>query len=150
MAAARALPRSLSLTAPCSNLITTTHPPRTAQIEFILLPTENLPNIINYPHLQMVANSVQRASRWVDTPASELNSSTFLEEIRQMHETKLNRLGVKMEVIKGHELRDRGFGGLWGVGKVGRGHCLRIAWIAFALLCLRIAWIAFPLLISLS
>lgn len=51
-------------------------------------------------------------------PPNELNTTTYTEEINQIYEQRLKTHGVRMEVIKGHELRDRGFGGLWGVGKV--------------------------------
>lgn len=91
---------------------------RTVYVEFILPPEFSEFECIDYPHLQLVANGVQTASRLVDMPASELNTTTYLAEIQRMHDEKLKSLGVQIEVIKGNELRDRGFGGLWGVGKV--------------------------------
>lgn len=50
-------------------------------------------------------------------PASELHTDAYVEEVRQMV-ARLPKDSVKMTVIRGEELRDRGFGGLWGVGKV--------------------------------
>jgi len=59
------------------------------------------------------AASTRMAARLVDTPASELNTSAFVEEARRV----AAETGAKIEVISGESLRDRGFGGLWGVGK---------------------------------
>ena len=50
-------------------------------------------------------------------PTSVLDTKTYIEQVQKIHKDILESHGVKLEIIKGTELRDRGFGGLWGVGK---------------------------------
>jgi len=59
------------------------------------------------------ADAVRLAARLVDSPASVLNTDAFVEEARSVAATT----GASIEVVRGTELRDGGFGGLWGVGK---------------------------------
>jgi probable aminopeptidase NPEPL1 len=63
--------------------------------------------------VEALAEGIRLAGRLVDTPTSLLDTDAFVEEARTVAE----RLGCGIEVIAGTELRDRGFGGLWGVGK---------------------------------
>ncbi len=66
-----------------------------------------------YNAATIAADAVRLASRIVDTPAAEMNVSHFTEEAKLVcAETDSN-----IEIIKGEELRDRGYGGLWNVGK---------------------------------
>ncbi len=60
-----------------------------------------------------IADSVRLAARLVDQPTSVLNTDAFVEDARRV----ADEVGATIEVIHGEELRDRGFGGLWGVGK---------------------------------
>jgi len=59
------------------------------------------------------AHAVRLAARLVDTPASVLNTDAFVEEARSI----ATKTGASIQVLRGAELRDGGFGGLWGVGK---------------------------------
>jgi len=59
------------------------------------------------------ADAVRLAARLVDSPTSVLNTDAFVEEARSVAATT----GASIEVVRGDELRDGGFGGLWGVGK---------------------------------
>lgn len=59
------------------------------------------------------AIGVRLAARLVDTPCSEMNTDHMVAEARRV--AQATNTGI--EVIRGHELRERGFGGLWGVGK---------------------------------
>eukprot|EP00743_Colponemidia_sp_Colp-15_P000753 GILK01000832.1.p1 GENE.GILK01000832.1~~GILK01000832.1.p1 ORF type:complete len:509 (-),score=89.62 GILK01000832.1:164-1510(-) len=64
-------------------------------------------------HFNQVADAVRFAGSLVDTPPNELNPVTFTDIALEI----AGRLNVATTVIRGEELRDRGFGGLWGVGK---------------------------------
>lgn len=63
--------------------------------------------------LEVVAKGVQLAARIVDTPCNEMNVSHFIEEAEKIGA----ELNIKPLVIRGEELRERGFGGIYGVGK---------------------------------
>ena len=63
--------------------------------------------------VEALAEGIRLAGRLVDTPTSLLDTDAFVEEARSVAE----QLGSAVQVIAGAELRDRGFGGLWGVGK---------------------------------
>ena len=63
--------------------------------------------------VEALAAGIQLAGRLVDAPTSVLDTDVFVEEARAVAE----QLGSAIQVIAGTELRDRGFGGLWGVGK---------------------------------
>ncbi|CAK4086038.1 unnamed protein product [Aphanomyces euteiches] len=64
-------------------------------------------------HLQATATGIQLTQRLVDAPPNELNTDTFLAEAR----TAAARLNAEITVIRGEELKERGFGGIYGVGK---------------------------------
>ncbi len=63
--------------------------------------------------VEALAAGIRLAGRLVDTPTSVLDTDAFVEEARAV----ADELGAAIQVIAGTELRDRGFGGLWGVGK---------------------------------
>merc|ERR1719319_708970 len=63
--------------------------------------------------LESVANGIQLSARIVDTPCNEMHTDKFVEEIK----TVAANLGIEADVIRGEELRERGFGGIYGVGK---------------------------------
>ncbi|RME23164.1 MAG: leucyl aminopeptidase family protein [Deltaproteobacteria bacterium] len=58
-------------------------------------------------------DAVRLACRLFDTPTAELHTDAFVEEARAVAE----EVGAAITVIRGEELRDGGFGGLWNVGK---------------------------------
>ena len=64
-------------------------------------------------NLMATATAVRLAGRLVDTPASELHTDSFVAEARAVAKAT----GADIKIIRGAELRDGGFGGLWGVGK---------------------------------
>eukprot|EP00761_Pharyngomonas_kirbyi_P011975 gb/GECH01012001.1/.p1 GENE.gb/GECH01012001.1/~~gb/GECH01012001.1/.p1 ORF type:complete len:500 (+),score=144.91 gb/GECH01012001.1/:1-1500(+) len=72
------------------------------------IPSEKISKLTN------ASDSIRLAAKLVDMPTSELHTSRFVEIAR---ETVKDIPGVKVEVIEGKDLRDRGFGGFWGVGK---------------------------------
>ncbi|KAL2091208.1 hypothetical protein ACEWY4_013471 [Coilia grayii] len=63
--------------------------------------------------LNNAADGVRLAARIVDTPCSEMNTDHFLEEIRAVGQ----ELGITPTIIRGEELKQKGFGGIYGVGK---------------------------------
>ena len=69
---------------------------------------------IKYQELQLWADATRMCAKYVDMPTSELNTDTYLREIKVVVD---DCPGAKLEVIRGLDLKNRGFGGLWGVGK---------------------------------
>ncbi|RVE72810.1 hypothetical protein OJAV_G00041540 [Oryzias javanicus] len=63
--------------------------------------------------LSNTADGVRLAARIVDTPCNEMNTDHFLDEIKSVG----NELGIKPVIIRGEELKQKGFGGIYGVGK---------------------------------
>lgn len=64
------------------------------------------------------ASGIQLSARIVDMPCNEMNVSHFIDEIRAV----VGSLGAavktpKVEVIQGEALRERGLGGIYGVGR---------------------------------
>ncbi|CAK4082637.1 unnamed protein product [Aphanomyces euteiches] len=64
-------------------------------------------------YLNHTANGIHLTQRLIEAPPSELNTDTFVAEARAV----AHRCGASITVIRGEELRARGFGGLYGVGK---------------------------------
>lgn len=69
----------------------------------------------DYAALQRLADGVRTCARWVDMPPSELYTDKYVEEVQAR--VKEHLTSVKSTVIRGEQLRDGGYGGLWGVGK---------------------------------
>ncbi|RHY34962.1 hypothetical protein DYB32_000533 [Aphanomyces invadans] len=63
--------------------------------------------------LNSTATGIHLTQRLVDSPPNELNTDTFLAEAR----AAAARLNAEITVIRGEELNDKGFGGIYGVGK---------------------------------
>lgn len=64
--------------------------------------------------LSTTCDSIRLAARIVDMPCNEMNVSHFINEI----ETIASNLdGVKLTIIRGEELNEKGIGGIYGVGK---------------------------------
>lgn len=63
--------------------------------------------------LEDAAKSIRLAARIVDSPCNEMNVSHFIEETQRIGK----ELNIEPLVIRGEELRERGFGGIYGVGK---------------------------------
>ncbi|XP_050397039.1 probable aminopeptidase NPEPL1 [Patella vulgata] len=58
------------------------------------------------------AESVRLSAKIVDMPCAEMNTDDFLEEIKKVGAD----LNIVPEIIRGEELKERGFGGIYGVG----------------------------------
>ncbi|EAN97960.1 aminopeptidase, putative [Trypanosoma cruzi] len=63
--------------------------------------------------LVVVATSTQLCQRLVDAPTNLLNTATFAE----VAQSYAKELGCAVDVICGEELRERGYGGIYSVGK---------------------------------
>ncbi|XP_011191822.1 probable aminopeptidase NPEPL1 isoform X1 [Zeugodacus cucurbitae] len=63
--------------------------------------------------IEEAARAIRLAARIVDMPCNEMNVSHFVKEA----EIIAKELCIKPTVIRGEELRERGFGGIYGVGK---------------------------------
>jgi len=64
--------------------------------------------------IKITGDNARLAIRLMDAPCSELHTSAFVEEARNAVKGLPN---TTIEVIEGEELRERGFGMLYGVGK---------------------------------
>lgn len=95
--------------------------PVTVSVEFIIMPSTNAKvNGISsqlseseVSALQDAAHGIRLAARIVDTPCNEMNVDYFLQEVKKVGDS----LGITPLIIRGEELNDKGFGGIYGVGK---------------------------------
>jgi probable aminopeptidase NPEPL1 len=92
----------------------------TVSVEFVIVPsnsesgdeaTELTPEELKV--LDDAATGIRLAARIVDTPCNEMNVDNFLQEIRNIGDA----LKIEPTVIRGEELAEKGFGGIYGVGK---------------------------------
>uniref|UniRef100_A0A182P0F0 Cytosol aminopeptidase domain-containing protein n=1 Tax=Anopheles epiroticus TaxID=199890 RepID=A0A182P0F0_9DIPT len=92
-------------------------PPPTVHIEFVLVggdnPTETEITEEDVLVLANVTVGIRLTARIVDAPCNEMNVSGFLSEV----EAIALELGLKSKIIRGEELQEKGFGGIYGVGK---------------------------------
>lgn len=86
--------------------------PRTIFVDFVL-PAGSAS--VDYAAMQRCADAVRLCAYFVDMPTSELYTDSYVEQIKAIA-AKLK--SVTVTVIRGTELAEKGFGGLWGVGKV--------------------------------
>uniref|UniRef100_A0A0K8TL09 Putative aminopeptidase npepl1-like protein n=1 Tax=Tabanus bromius TaxID=304241 RepID=A0A0K8TL09_TABBR len=63
--------------------------------------------------LEEAARGIRLAAKIVDAPCNEMNVNHFVDEIKRVG----SELNLVPTVIRGEELRERGFGGIYGVGK---------------------------------
>ncbi|XP_028667786.1 probable aminopeptidase NPEPL1 isoform X3 [Erpetoichthys calabaricus] len=87
---------------------------RVVVVEFIVVGQDNGPlEVSALECLSNAAEGVRLAARIVDTPCNEMNTDHFLQEIKVVG----SELGIVPAIIRGEELKERGFGGIYGVGK---------------------------------
>ena len=65
--------------------------------------------------IAIVAESVRMSQSLTDAPPNELNTTTYLDFVEKV----VQSLGAKVEMktIRGKQLEEQGFGGIWGVGR---------------------------------
>jgi len=86
--------------------------PRTVTVEVILASGECLSRE-ELDILDGAAKSVRLTARIVDAPCSVMHTDAFLQEVV----TVGNQLSLSPLIIRGEDLKDKGFGGIYGVGK---------------------------------
>lgn len=83
-------------------------------VEFVLIGQNNGPmEFTTLKCLESATEGVRLAARIVDTPCNEMNTDHFVEEISAV----AKKLGIIPQIIRGEELKEKGFGGIYGVGK---------------------------------
>ncbi|KAJ1123113.1 hypothetical protein NDU88_001586 [Pleurodeles waltl] len=83
-------------------------------VEFLLVGQDNGPlEVETLKCLESAAEGVRLAARIVDTPCNEMNTDHFIEEIKAVGKD----LGIVPAIIRDEELKEKGFGGIYGVGK---------------------------------
>merc|ERR1712150_333292 len=86
---------------------------RSVNVEFICVDQKEGLNEEDIMMLDNSKNGIQMAARIVDTPCNEMNTDTFLDEIRNVGQ----HLSIVPTIIRDQELKERGFGGIFGVGQ---------------------------------
>ena len=66
--------------------------------------------------LQRLADGIRQTCRIMDTPCEDLGTTTFVQEARDLVK-RLDSPHVSITVIEGIELKQKGFGGIYSVGK---------------------------------
>lgn len=64
--------------------------------------------------ISTITDCIRMSQTLTDAPTNELNVSTYVDFIKDVVSTLPN---VDMKVIRGKELEEQGFGGIWNVGK---------------------------------
>ncbi|XP_061544863.1 LOW QUALITY PROTEIN: probable aminopeptidase NPEPL1 [Phycodurus eques] len=83
-------------------------------VEFVIVGQDcNHLDVAELECLSNAADGVRLAARIVDTPCNEMNTDHFLDEIKAVG----SELGITPVIIRGEELKEKGFGGIYGVGK---------------------------------
>lgn len=87
-------------------------------VEFILIENETVSstNVLSQADIVCLtdtANGIRLAAKIVDAPCNDMNVSHFIDEINKIAQ----ELGTVPTIIRGEELNERGFGGIYGVGQ---------------------------------
>ncbi|XP_050525757.1 probable aminopeptidase NPEPL1 [Daktulosphaira vitifoliae] len=88
----------------------------TVNVEFLIVSGDLCNNVIDKEEmltLERIANAIKMTTRIVDTPCNDMNVDHFLQEITQVG----NDLNIIPTIISGEDLKKKGFGGIYGVGK---------------------------------
>ncbi|XP_018913998.1 probable aminopeptidase NPEPL1 isoform X2 [Bemisia tabaci] len=119
-AVARAFPLYSRKTSKPSSVDSATQTvPATVTVEFIIVgESENEGDLSltssDLQTLEAAAKGIRLTAKIVDIPCNEMNVDDFLMEIKAIK----NELGsVSLTIIRGEELKEQGFGGIYGVGK---------------------------------
>lgn len=92
--------------------------PNTVNIEFLVVDSEGEVSAEELSNddilcLEEAARGIRLAAKIVDAPCNEMNVGHFLDEIQKI----CKEINLKVTIIRGEELNERGFGGIYGVGK---------------------------------
>ena len=83
---------------------------RTQRVDVVALAPDGP---VEDPHLGVLIDSVRFAASLFDRPPDDLNTTEFVRVAKGIAE----ETGANLTLIEGTDLRDQGFGGLWGVGR---------------------------------
>eukprot|EP00057_Strongylocentrotus_purpuratus_P016430 XP_011670904.1 PREDICTED: probable aminopeptidase NPEPL1 [Strongylocentrotus purpuratus] len=87
---------------------------RIVNVEFVITDSDNASlTEEEVATLQVTAQSIRESARIVDMPCNEMNTMDFVKEIQRIGQS----LGITPLIIQGEELKQKGFGGIYGVGK---------------------------------
>jgi len=93
---------------------------KTVNVEFLVATQESVKCAdLSEQEISLLNNSafsIQLTAKIVDTPTNEMHTDAFVEEAKII-KNLLKDYPVDITVIRGEELRERGFGGIYGVGK---------------------------------
>ncbi|XP_058058812.1 probable aminopeptidase NPEPL1 [Anopheles bellator] len=116
LASACAVARAFPLYSRKTSKLVAAEPPPTVHVEFLLVGDDPASTEITEEDVQTLANvtvGIRLTARIVDAPCNEMNVSGFLAEV----EAIAQELGIDAKTIRGTELNEKGFGGIYGVGK---------------------------------
>ncbi|XP_014241645.1 probable aminopeptidase NPEPL1 [Cimex lectularius] len=85
--------------------------PQLVRVEFII--TDGNGDAVDYDALNIIGSAVRNAARIVDMPCNEMNTNTFIQEIKRV----AYECDLELTVIQGEELRVRGMNGIYSVGR---------------------------------
>ncbi|GLH01553.1 hypothetical protein R5R35_012861 [Gryllus longicercus] len=98
----------------------------TVSVEFLLVPGSDVANERNgitddvmslssedLDCLESACQGIRLAAKIVDAPCNQMNVDHFLQEVQAVG----SAIGTPFHVIRGEELKAKGFGGIYGVGK---------------------------------
>ncbi len=88
-------------------------PAAEVNVEFLAPSGEQVATQEELSALQDASFGIRLAARIVDAPCNEMHTDAFVQEVNEVGKA----LGIKPVVVRGEELRKRGFGGIYGVGK---------------------------------
>jgi len=82
-------------------------------VEFLFVDNETPLTEDEVQCMGFAGDAIRLTGNIVDAPGNEMHTDAFLDEIRKVG----NQVGITPHIIQGEALRERGFGGLYGVGK---------------------------------
>lgn len=92
------------------------------RVNVVMVYPENVPenNAELIKTMGCVSDGILLAQRLVDAPTNYMHTDMMVSECEAVYDklkSEVSQGNISMQVIRGEELRDRGFGLLWGVGK---------------------------------
>ena len=66
--------------------------------------------------IQVGLNAVRQAAKYTEMPTNLFGVQEFIDEAKRISD----QFGATLEIIQGEELKNRGFGGVWNVGKAAK------------------------------
>lgn len=118
-----AVARAFSSYSQKSSVQHSSKPPRTVEVVFnmtsaYLAESKVMNGVLQGPmvdKIQALANGIQLAARLVDAPPNVMNTDAMVEEARMIvKRTKATGADVDILVVRGEELKEKGFGGIYG------------------------------------